>query len=68
MDPKSKKKLIFEIFGYSGRNCFFKVFGDKKNLPQNRTKIEKKQRGSTGTCKIGRPGGMRGASGEVRRG
>ena len=54
MDPKSdqngttnlKTKLIFEIFGHSGRNCFFKVFGDKKNRPKKRKKTEKNGKGA----------------------
>jgi hypothetical protein len=76
MDPKSdqngttnhNKKLIFEIFGRSGRRCFSKVFGNPKNRRKIWKNPEKKKQGGADPGKITRPGGMRGASGEVRRG
>jgi len=67
-DQQSPQNRIFDIFGSSGRRCFFKVFGNKKNRPKIQTNPEKNQRGGTSPTTIARPGGMRGASGEVRRG
>jgi hypothetical protein len=32
--PQITKKVIFEIFGRSGRYCFFKVFGNQKDQPK----------------------------------
>jgi hypothetical protein len=75
MDPQkdqnettNHKKHFFEIFGRSGRKYFSKVFGNKKNRPKIWIHPEKSQRGSTSPTTIAQPGGMRGASGEVRRG
>ena len=67
-NQKSPGRRIFEILGRSGRRCFFDVFGDNKKS----AKILKNptlwfQRGVRVVIS-GRPGGMRGATGEVRRG
>ena len=34
-DQKSSRRRIFEIFGRSGRRCFFNVFWDRKKSAQN---------------------------------
>ena len=51
-----------------GGGVFSTFLGTEKSRPKIRKNPEKSQRGGTGTTKMGRPGGMRGASGEVRRG
>ena len=59
---------IFEILARSGRRCFLNVFGNRKKSAQN---LEKSAGGATKKVSgliVGRPGGMRGAAGEVRRG
>ena len=76
MDPKSDQygttkspgRRIFKILERSGRRCFFDVFGDQKKSAQNLEKSGKKPARGAKTTKIARPGGMREASGEVRRG
>ena len=67
-DQKSSGRRIFEILGRSGRRCFIDVFGDRKKSAQN---PEKSAGGATKRISglfFGRPGGMCGAAGEVRRG
>ena len=67
-DQKSRGRRIFEILERSGRRCFFDVFWDRKKSAQNQKNPTPWARKGQQTCKMGRPGGMRGATGEVRRG
>ncbi len=65
IEAKTVPRSFFEILERSGRMCFFDVSGDRKRSAQN--PILWAETGAK-TIKIARPGGMRGASGEVRRG
>ena len=60
---------FLRFWGVLGGGVFSTFFGTGKSRPKIRKNPEKKQpaRGQQ-TRKMGRPGGMRGASGEVRRG
>ena len=68
MGLKSPGRRIFEILGRSGRRCFFDILGDRKKSAQSPEKSRKIGPKGQQTQKMSRPGGMRGASGEVRRG
>jgi hypothetical protein len=67
-DQKSPGGRIFEILGRFGRRCFFDDFWDRKKSAQNQKNPTPWARKGQQTCKMGRPGGMCGATGEVRRG
>ena len=71
-EPKSSPKtigdLIFETLGRFGRMLFFDDFLERKKSPNIwKNPILWAEMGAK-TSKMARPGGMRGASGEVRRG
>ena len=76
MDPKSDQNGttnhpdagFLRFWGVLGGGVFSTFFGTGKSRPQIRKNLEKSQRGGAHPTKIARPGGMRGASGEVRRG
>ena len=76
MDPKSdqngtKNHLDAEFlrfWGVLGGGVFSTFLGTGKSRPKILKIPEKSQRGVADPTKITRPGGMRGASGEVRRG
>jgi hypothetical protein len=77
MDPKKdqngttnhKKNIFLRFLSVLEEDVFSRFLETKKIGPNSeKKKTEKNQRGSTQTTKIARPGGMRGASGEVRRG
>ena len=65
MEPQIVNKIEFWDCWEFWKKMFFQGFWKEKKSGQN---PEKKQRGGTDPSKITRPGGMRGASGEVRRG
>ena len=59
---------FFRFWGVLGGGVFSTFFVTGKSRPQiGKNPTLPAQRGH-GTCKMGRPGGMRGATGEVRRG
>ena len=74
MDPKSdqngttnhKKNGFLRFLGVLEETVFSMFLERKGNRPKIRKNLEKT--GDAQTGKIARPGGMRGASGEVRRG
>ena len=74
MDPKRdqngitnhKKTRFLRFLVVLEEDVFSRFLETKKIGPKSGKNPEKNQRGSTGTTKIARPGGMRGASGEVR--
>ena len=76
MDPKSdqnetnnQQQITFLRFLGVLEEAVFSKFLETKNIGPKSGKIrKKKQQGGTKTGKIARPGGMRGAAGEVRRG
>jgi len=67
-DQKSPGRWIFEILGRSGRRRFFNVFWDRKKSAQNPEKSAGGDKKKKSGLFWGRPGGMRGAAREVRRG
>ena len=76
MDPKSDQNItpnhpktgFLRFLGVLEEDVFSRFLETKKIGPKS-VKIRKKvSEGGTETSKMARPGGMRGASGEVRRG
>ena len=76
MDPKSDQNEtqnhpdagFLRFWSVLGGGVFSTFFETGKSRPKIRKNPEKSQRGGAWTTKIARPGGMCGASGEVRRG
>ena len=69
MEPKNHPDAGCLRFGsVLGGGVFSTFFETGKSRPKIRKNPEKSQRGGAKTPKMGRPGGMRGAAREVRRG
>ena len=68
MGPQITNKTDFWDLGAFWKKLFFQCFWKQKKWPKIRKNSEENQRGGTKTTEIARPSGMRGASGEVRRG
>ena len=64
MEPWALQGAIFAIFGRLGRGRFFMRFWSGKKSAKNRKKRTLKQKTAVRTMFWGRPGGMRGGTGE----